>query len=172
MQFCDTIGGRNHDEMQPATMTGLHSRGNSLDSRESLCVMTVPDSVTPPTWMFESFHGYAHNHGHDDHSSPLGETRRTHSSLLNSNGGGYERAHKRLRLASPPRPSICPRRFFHSSSMMDETVAVALPPDIHRLALPSLLHAQNRVPIRGESSSRLDNNYRLVSPPCPFGTMS
>jgi len=135
----------------------MESSNDSTHSRCSSSSMTAATGTSPgmsPTlgWMVE-------------------EPRNCHNSQLLSSGPSesisvLERASKRLRLSSPPRPSLM-RRFGSNgspdSAALDEDPSI--PPDIQRLALPSLLHARHLSRNNGafpESCSSL----------CPFGTMS
>ena len=73
-----------------------------------------------------------------------------------------ERASKRQRISSPPRPSLHFRRFHSSNHSLPQHNDPSMPPDIQRLSLPSLLHAGDDMV--SASGSGYGRNM------CPFGT--
>lgn len=138
-------------------------------STSSYASMTAP----PPAWLFNS------------------ANRDTSSASSSSSGEDglsmFERASKRQRIASPPRPSMCADRFFlsaRSSSFLnditDDSEDCPMPPSIQRLALPSLLHSCD-LNLRHHSASSANASDSLrqrhhhlrnySSDACPFGTM-
>lgn len=145
--------GSSSNTSSPGSTGSYHHRIGTRDS-----VM-----APPPAWLLC---------GSNNNSFPTQDDASTTSRI----GGSVERASKRLRLASPPRPSMCATRFFNSSfrstsSSSLDAEAPAMPPSIQRLALPSLLHAGGATSSESSRTSRHHRNCSSESSPCPFGTL-
>lgn len=132
-----------HHKIGSITMNTALSCDTQLSPLGATCGSLPSSQSSSPVSM--SYQGY----GQASQSSPLEG---------NSCFGNMERASKRQKISSPPRPSLQFRRFPSAVSVaatMGRDDALQ-PPDIQRLSLPSLLHT----PTDATTSAGF----------CPFGT--
>ena len=154
----------NSESSSPAGSTGSYRHNSPIPG---------PDSIIVSAWRCGSFAAI--------HSSPSTTTTTSTTTTADNEEEGLEyheqRGSKRIRLYSPPpRPSMCAKRFFHSSyrsnnyypTLEDDHESqngLAMPPSIQRLALPSLLHSHGADP-SGQYQSRSTHcdSYHLNYP--------